>query len=227
MTITFFRPEAGEAGVTLAYADARELFGERVRIDASDDDLAALGLHRIHQPAEMPQPGRYEMLREHAPELIDGRYVRRVEVVPMFADVLGPDGAVLLSAQAQRDRYDANLLCIAASAARERVAQAWAAAMAEGLKIEGVGHVGLSPEDARLLDDAYLAWVGCTHARVFDSAGRAHRVTRAKVLGMLTATARRRLDLAERRAGLLEAIDRATSDEQVAAIRIEFPKGVA
>lgn len=206
----FFRPEAG---LLLTLGDAQAMF-PFVRPNTDDAMLQSLGLYRLVQRGEPPAVGRHELLVEQAPEFVDGQYVRRYVVAPMFPCDTDVHGVVLTVAE-QKARFDADRLAEAKLAALAAVDAGLADALAAGMKLDGRGVIDLDDAAALLRHEVSISYFGADSMPLFLRGGDEITLKEAEFFGVMSDAARRRVALHQRRADLRALIEAALTEDDL------------
>lgn len=206
----FFRPEAG---LLLTLSDAQALF-PFVRPNTDDGLLQSLGLYRLVQRGEPPVAGRHELLVEQLPDLVEGQYVRRYHVAPMFPCDTEVHG-VVVTVDEQKARYDAGRLAEAKLAALAVVDAGLADALAAGMKLDGRGVIDLDDAAALLRHEVSISHFGADSMPLFLRGGDAVMLKDSEFFGAMSDAARRRVALHQRRADLRALIEVALTEDDL------------
>jgi hypothetical protein len=203
----FYRPEAD---LLLTLGDAQALHPE-VRPNTDDSALAAVGLHRLVADGPPPPVGRHEVLIELQPDLVDGQYMRRYSVVPMFpCDTHDGDGLVTVAAQMAR--FDAGRLAEAKLAALAGVDVGLADALAAGLQMSCGAVVDLDHGAALLRHETSVSYFGADTMPLFVRGG-VMELESAEFCGVAADAARCRVALHLHCAELRARIQEVQTDE--------------
>jgi hypothetical protein len=222
-TYLFYRPQAD---LLLTLGDAQAIFPD-VRPNTDDATLASMGLHRLASDAEPPPVGRYEMLAEDSPDLVDGRYVRRYRVFPLFPGPVERWDGTVLTVEQQMARYDAGQLAEAKAAALARVEAGLADALAAGLHLGDGVMVDLDDGAALLRHEVSQAYFGADQMPLFVRGGGVRMLDDATFFGASADAARRRVALHLRRAELRARIEAAQTEDELQRLDLSVSAGRA